>query len=72
VVGLERVTAKLGGKSGSFVLEHSGADDGNEARTRLTILPGSGTGELSGIRGDGEMVATKAGECTMTLDYSIG
>jgi hypothetical protein len=72
VVGLERVTGTLGGKSGSFVLEHDGADDGREARTQLTILPDSGTGELAGLRGSGEMLATRTGELTMRLEYSIG
>ena len=72
VLGLERVTGRIGGKSGSFVLEHDGGDDGSEARARLTILPGSGTGELTGLRGSGEMVATRTGEMTMRLDYEVG
>lgn len=72
VVGLERVTGKLGGKSGSFVLEHDGGDDGSEARAKVSILPGSGTGELAGLSGSGEMLATRTGELTMRLEYSIG
>ena len=72
VVGLERVTGTLGGKSGSFVLEHDGSDNGSEARTKLTILPQSGTGELAGLRGSGEMLATRTGELTMQLEYELG
>jgi hypothetical protein len=71
VLGIERVSGKLGGKSGTFVLEQIGADDGSEARTRVTVLPGSGTGELRGLQGTGEMVATREGSFTMTLDYEL-
>lgn len=71
VVGMERVIGKLGGKSGSFVLEHDGGDDGQEARTRVTVLPGSGTGELEGLRGSGEMLATRSGEMSMTLEFEL-
>jgi Protein of unknown function (DUF3224) len=72
VIGLERVQGELAGKAGSFVLEHIGGDDGSEARGTVTVLPGSGTGQLNGLRGSGEAVATRTGEYTMTLDYEIG
>ncbi|HUZ76322.1 MAG TPA: DUF3224 domain-containing protein [Chloroflexota bacterium] len=71
VLGLERVSGRLGGKSGSFVLEHLGGDDGSEARGAIAILPGSGTGELAGIRGSGEAVANRKGEISMTLEYEL-
>ena len=71
VLGLERITAVLGGRSGSFVLEHIGGDDGNEARGTVTILPGSGTDALTGIRGKGEAVANREGKFTMSLDYEL-
>ena len=71
VIGLERIQGTLGGKTGTFVLEHIGGDDGNEARGRVTILAGSGTGELAGLRGSGEALATRSGEYTMTLEYEI-
>jgi hypothetical protein len=72
VIGLERIQGTLGGRRGSFVLEHIGGDDGNEARGTVTVLAGSGTGELSGLRGSGEAVANRAGEMSMVLDYDIG
>lgn len=71
VLGIERITGRLGGKSGTFVLEHVGGDNGSEARGTVTILPGSGTGELAGIRGSGEAVATRTGDLTMSLDYEL-
>jgi hypothetical protein len=71
VIGLERIQGKLGGKTGSFVLEHTGGDDGSQARGQVTVLPGSGTGELASLRGSGEAVATRTGDYHMTLDYEL-
>jgi hypothetical protein len=71
VLGLERITGVLAGRSGSFVLEHIGGDDGFEARGTLRILPDSGTGALAGIQGTGEAVANREGQFTMTLDYEL-
>ncbi len=72
VIGVERISGVLGGKSGSFVLEHDGGDDGFEARGKMTVLPGSGTRELSGLRGSGKTVANRKGEMTFWLEYEIG
>ncbi len=47
----------------------------SDARARAPAgrshLPGSGTGELQGVNGTGEMVASRAGNFTMTLDYDF-
>ncbi|HKF79176.1 MAG TPA: DUF3224 domain-containing protein [Candidatus Dormibacteraeota bacterium] len=56
-LGFERVNGKLGGRSGSFVLQSAGAWEDGVARTTLTIVPGSGTGELEGLRGEGALEA---------------
>jgi hypothetical protein len=72
-VGLERVVGKLGGKQGSFVLRHSGSFDGKTAKAELTIVPGSGSGDLSGLRGDGRFEAGMGedGKRSVTLDYDL-
>ncbi|MBN9387013.1 MAG: DUF3224 domain-containing protein [Chloroflexi bacterium] len=70
-VGLERITATLGGKSGSFVLLGTGYFDGKTARSDLTIVPGSGTGDLTGLKGTGQMVAAEGTTGTLTLDYDF-
>jgi hypothetical protein len=71
VLGIERFTGTLAGRSGSFVMEHIGGDDGAEARGTVTILSGSGTGQLAGIAGGGVAVANRKGEMSMTLDYEL-
>lgn len=50
-VAIEKVTGKLGGKSGSFVLQHSGSMDRGAPSLTVTVVPDSGTGELAGLSG---------------------
>lgn len=50
-VAIERVTATLHGRSGSFVLQHNGLLTRGEPALEITIVPDSGTGELEGIAG---------------------
>lgn len=53
-VAQERVTGRLWGRAGSFVLEHGAiGGDGVDMVQRAQIVPGSGTGELAGITGTG-------------------
>jgi Protein of unknown function (DUF3224) len=50
-VAIEKVTGKLNGKSGSFVLQHSGTMNRGTQQLTITVVPDSGTGELAGISG---------------------
>jgi hypothetical protein len=71
-VGLQQVEAKLGDRSGSFVMRTSGSFDGREAKGELSVVPGSGTGGLDGIRGRGEFRAPMGSEAYVSLDYDVG
>jgi Protein of unknown function (DUF3224) len=72
-VGLERVVGSLAGKSGTFVLQHVGTFDGQTARADLVIVPGSGTGDLEGVRGRGSFQAGLGpdGERHIALEVDI-
>jgi hypothetical protein len=50
-VALERVTCKLHGRSGSFVLQHAGSMCDGAQQLAISVVPCSGTGELEGIEG---------------------
>jgi len=50
-VAIERVAGALGGKRGSFVLQHNGVMDRGAASLSCTVVPDSATGELAGLRG---------------------
>ena len=51
-VAIERVTGKLGGREGSFVLMHYGLMERGTPSLRVSVVPDSGTGALEGIRGE--------------------
>ena len=53
-VGLERVVGQLAGKTGSFVLQRTGVFEGGQAKESYSVVAGSATGELSGLRGEGQ------------------
>jgi hypothetical protein len=48
---LERVTGTLAGRTGSFLLQHGGAGDETGQEAFGHVVPGTGTGELAGLRG---------------------
>jgi hypothetical protein len=50
-VALEKVTGSVGGRSGSFVFQRVGAFDNGRVKQTLIVMPGSGTGDLSGLSG---------------------
>ena len=70
--GFERVVGRLDGREGTFVLSGSGTYENGAATTRWSVVPGSGTGELSGLRGEGGFVAGQgADEVAYRLDYDL-
>ncbi len=70
-VALELVTGSLRGRTGTFVLQHSGVVDGADQRATGVVLPGTGTGELAGLRGTVELTHDESG-AVLTLDHEIG
>lgn len=68
-MGLERITGSVGGRSGSFVLQHSGTFEDGVAKVTLSVVPGSGTGDLRGMKGDGGFSVGHQPPYAMTLDY---
>ncbi|MEV4675741.1 MULTISPECIES: DUF3224 domain-containing protein [Actinomadura] len=73
-VGIERVQGILHGREGTFVLQHSaGSEDGTSDTQwlRWLIVPTSGTGELAGIRGLGQITVTADGGHSWTLEYTL-
>ncbi len=50
-VAIERVTGKLDGRSGSFVLQHNAIMTRGAPELNMVVVPDSGTGELAGLAG---------------------
>lgn len=70
-IGHDRIAGTLGGKSGSFVFQHGGIMGPAGVSNTGTIVPGTGTGELGGISGEGTMLADDEGNHTLTLTYVL-
>jgi hypothetical protein len=68
-VGLERLSGRLGGRSGTFVLEDHGTLRGTTVSGDWFVVPGSGTGELAGLRGEGGFTAELGHGADISLDY---
>lgn len=71
-VGLERVTATIAGRSGTFVTSAVGAFKDGVASSSWDIVAGSATGELEGLSGTGHFEAPSGNKATVTLDYELG
>ena len=69
-VALERVEAVLDGVEGAFVLQHVGAITAGVPVLALQVVPGSGTGGLAGLTGEGTIEHSGDG-AFLTLTYSL-
>lgn len=73
-VGMERVTGSIGGRSGSFVLRLEGSTADGAAKAELSVVPGSGAGELAGLAGTGTYFCDNPGpdgHAMVNLEYSF-
>jgi ABC-type sulfate transport system permease subunit len=67
---LELVTGTLDGRTGTFVLQHSGVVDDGAPSPSGVVLPGTGTGQLSGLRGTLTIEHDESGP-VLHLDYQL-
>jgi hypothetical protein len=68
-VGIERVTGTLGGRTGTFLLQDAGTVQGSIVSGDWFVIPGSGTGQLAGLRGEGGFRANLGENAQVHLDY---
>jgi len=71
VIGMERITGRLEGHSGSFVLQHHGGYADGTASGEFEVVEGSASGELAGLRGHGNAIARKDGSTEFSLEYEL-
>ena len=69
-VALERVTGTLHGKQGTFALQHMGVMTRGDGKLTITVVPDSGTGELTGLSGT-MSIDIASGKHSYTLEYTI-
>ena len=71
-VGLERVVGQVAGKAGSFVLHRTGVFENGIAKESYFVIPGSGTGDLTNMRGEGTSAVGHGSEHPFVLNYELG
>jgi hypothetical protein len=69
LVSVQRFTGKLAGREGSFVLLGQEIVENGKIRAKWFVAPGSGTGDLSGLRGEGGFEGDFGKGSDATLDY---
>ena len=70
-VGLERFVGRIVGKTGTFVLHRTGEFEGGQAKESYFVVPGSATGELQGLVGEGQSSVGHGMEHPFTLSYEL-
>ena len=74
-VAIERMTGKLNGRQGSFTFSHRATmmkgDSPSAGELSVTVVPNSGTGELTGLTGSLMIHIDAQGKHTWTFDYSL-
>ena len=72
-VAMERVTGKLNGRSGSFLLMHNASmlkSDPASGVMQILVVPQSGTGEFAGLSGK-LIIAIDAGKHSYDMEYEL-
>ncbi len=69
-IALEKVTATIAGRKGTFMFEHRGYMVNNVPDLSVKVVPGSGTGELTGISGKLD-IKIEGGKHFYEFEYSL-
>jgi hypothetical protein len=70
-VGLERITGRIDGRAGSFVLQRTGVFEGGQAKESYSVVTGSATGDLRGLVGEGASAVGHGLEHPFVLNYEL-
>lgn len=69
-VAMEKVTGSLKGRTGTFVLQHTGLMNRGTPQLTITVVPDSGTGQLEGLSGT-MAIQVEGGKHSYTFDYTL-
>ena len=68
--GFEIVVGSVNGKTGSFIMQHSGKYENGVASSNFTVVPNSGKGELVNIEGSGSFKSGESGKANYTAKFN--
>lgn len=69
MISMQRFSGKLGGREGSFILQGSEEIANGKITATWFVVPGSGTGELTGLHGTGGFEGEFGKGSRAALDY---
>lgn len=72
MVSMQRFRGRLGGRQGTFVLQGSEIIENGKIKATWFVVPRSGTGDLSGLRGEGGFEGDFGKGSDGTLNYWFG
>ncbi len=70
-VAIEKFTGTLGGRSGTFVLHHTGVMTRGKPELTILVAPDSGTGQLAGISGKMTINIAADGKHSYDFEYTL-
>ncbi len=70
-VGFQRFVGRVGASQGSFIFQHGGRFANGVASDTWTVVPGSGTDGLAGIRGQVEFSAPQQDRYEVLFEYDF-
>jgi hypothetical protein len=70
-VAIERVSGTLGGRKGTFALQHTGIMTRGTPSLTITVVPDSGTDQLAGLAGQMAIVIAADGKHSYEFDYTL-
>jgi hypothetical protein len=70
-VGVQLLTGEIASRAGTVAMSMTGTFEDGVARATWTVVAGTGSGDLTGITGDGDFLAPQGGEASATLSYAI-
>jgi hypothetical protein len=70
-VAIEQVSGTLHGRNGTFVLQHSGIMNRGVPQLTITVVPDSGTGQMTGLAGT-MAINIIDGKHLYEFDYTLG
>lgn len=69
-VAIEHFKGTLGGRSGTFSLQHTGTMNKGASSLSVTVIPDSGTGDLAGLSGEVAIDITE-GQHYYVMNYTL-
>jgi len=70
-VAIEKVVGTLGGRHGTFALQHFATMTRGAPRLEIIVVPDSGTGDLAGLGGTMKIVIAEGGKHFYEFEYHL-